>query len=56
MTRINFKCKPEEIITELSHVYETDWNRAYTALTGCQPSNGIKNTIDFLGEILKVDF
>ncbi|XP_045206728.2 uncharacterized protein LOC123558968 [Mercenaria mercenaria] len=54
MTEVSYECKPEEIVTELNHVYDTEWSLAYHALTTCQPSNGMKNTIDFLGEILKL--
>lgn len=51
---MNYDCKADEIIAELKSIYKTEWTIAYKALTGCTPSNGMKNTIDFLGEILKV--
>lgn len=53
MTEVKQNCKPEEIVFELSNVYEMDWKLAYDGLTGCQPSNGMKNSIDFLSDILK---
>ncbi|KAL4229699.1 hypothetical protein ACF0H5_010087 [Mactra antiquata] len=54
VTSISVDCDTDEIVEELAVMYEHDWNNSFKALTCCQPSNGLKNSISFLGEILKV--